>query len=308
MVSSWEQPVIVEKGESYVRHRRTDTRDVEAGVAAVAGCPVHRRCAALMTTPLPPPRERADSPNQGRIEGDEPIPSEAEAFEADPSESLPPVRPLRDPLVTGLRRLTQWAHSRSWRHWVTRRLTPTQLKLLDLLAERWYGLSPTQVARELGISAATVSDCVGALKKKGFVTQMRNEKDRRHLTLRLTPEGQEIAQEALTSDPLLEVFADLSAGEQLLLHTLSLKMIHGLETREALPPQRTCVRCQFFRPYVGADSHTPHLCLQVQQPLSEREVRVDCPLFAPTDRQTQASVWEAFGNGVARRIAVDPGP
>ena len=271
----------------------------------MAGYRAQRRHTAPMSTPSQRPRERADSPNQGRIEVNEPVPPGTQAVEADPSAGIPPAGPLRDPLVTGLRRLTQWAHSRSWRQWGTRRLTPTQLKVLDLLAERWQGLSPSQVARELGISAATVSDCVGALKKKGFVSQMRNKEDRRHLTLRLTSEGQEIAHEALTFDPLREVFADLSGAEQLLLHILLLKMIYGLETREALPPQRTCVRCQFFRPFVRAHSDTPHRCLQAQQPLSEREVRVDCPLFAATDRQTQAIVWEAFGNGVARRIASD---
>jgi DNA-binding MarR family transcriptional regulator len=177
---------------------------------------------------------------------------------------------------------------------------------LHLLAERQQGLSLTQVARELGITAAAVCDCVGALRKKGFVTQKRNPQDRRRLTLRLTAEGQAIAHEAITSDPLHEVFAGLGGAEQQLLQVLLLKTIYALEARGALPPQRTCVRCQFFRPFYAAHSHTPHLCLQAKRPLSEREVRFDCPVFAAADRQTQATVWEAFGDGVATRIASDP--
>jgi DNA-binding MarR family transcriptional regulator len=217
--------------------------------------------------------------------------------------STPPTweeTPLENRLAAGLRRLSQWVHTQGWRHWATRRLTPTQLKVVGILFARPQGVSLTQVARELGSTAATVCDSVKALRKKGYVTGKKNPQDGREHTLRLTPKGQAIAQELLTEDPLLEGFAGLTSAEQQRLQVLWMKMIHALETSGALPPSRMCVRCQFFQAFCAPDAEAPHYCGQAQQPLAAQAVRFDCPVFEAAPAPAQAALWEAFVDGTLK--------
>lgn len=208
-------------------------------------------------------------------------------------------------LAQALRRLTQWAHMQGWSKWATQRLTPTQLKILGMLATRAQGLSLTEVARELGASASTTCDSMKALKHKGFLTQRRDPEDARQHTLLLTPKGHSIASEAVTSDPLLEAFAGLTAVEQEVLQVLWMKMIHELENSGALPASRTCVRCQFFRPFFAPSSGTPHMCLKVQQALAASTVRLDCDMFEAASAAEQDALWEAFVGGTAQNRQID---
>ena len=207
---------------------------------------------------------------------------------------------LQDQLAQGLRRLSQWAHMRGWSKWSTQRITPTQLKILGLLAARAQGLSSTQVARELGVSPATLCDSVKALRRKGYVIRQRDSEDARRKTLRLTPEGGSIALESAASDPLLDAFVGLTAAEQGLLQVLWMKMIHALESDGALPPSRTCVRCQFFRPFCAPSSDTPHMCLKVQHEFAANAARLDCEVFEAANAVEQNALWEAFVDGTAR--------
>jgi DNA-binding MarR family transcriptional regulator len=260
-----------------------------------------------MSTVSARPRKRANGRDPVVSARGEPISPEASDLEAVQTGDLPPAGPgpLRDPLVTGLRRLTQWAHTCAWSHWRTRGITATQLHAILVLAERPQGLTPTQLAQELRISAATVCDCAGALKKKRLVIQKRNPEDGRKQILQLTANGLQIADELLVSDPLLKVFEGISGFDQQLLHILLLKMMYALEASGALSRQRTCVRCRFFRPFVVTHSNTPHHCLQTKQPLSERQVRFDCPVFERAAGDAQRALWEGFLDGQARRISSD---
>ena len=200
--------------------------------------------------------------------------------------------PRMESLSAGLRRLSQWVHTRYWRLWATQRLTPTQLKVLQLLSAHDEGLSLTAVSRELGLSAATICDSVRALNRKGLVKKRRSTRDGRQQTLQLSAQGQEVVREATSSEPLLQAFEGLTPAEQQTLNVLWIKMIHALEEAGKLPP--SCVRCKFFRPSFARDSQSPHFCGQMHRPLPQNVVRWDCSEFVADDPQAQAVVWEAF--------------
>ena len=61
-------------------------------------------------------------------------------------------------LATALRRLTQLAQTSSWDQWAAQRLTPTQRRILEIVASRRESLSLSALARELGVTPATASD------------------------------------------------------------------------------------------------------------------------------------------------------
>ena len=244
-----------------------------------------------------PPSTASPTPSEG---------SESAASSANASDDTAH-HEKRDPttlpvlLAHGLRRLSQWAHMSGWSKWSKQRLTPTQLKIMGLLATRAQGMSLTEVAREFGATASTTCDSTKALKHKGLVTKLRDPQDARQHILLLTPEGRSIADEAATSDPLLEAFAGLTVVEQEVLQVLWMKMIHALEEGGAMPPSRMCVRCQFFQPFYAPSSDTPHMCLKAQQALAANAVRFDCDIFEAAGAEEQKVLWEAFVGGTARR-------
>jgi DNA-binding MarR family transcriptional regulator len=199
-------------------------------------------------------------------------------------------------LSAGLQRLSRWVHVRAWRFWATLRLTPTQLHVLELLRTRADGLSGTALSQELGLSAATVCDCVRALREKGLVTKRRCPTDGRQQTLRLTAQGERVVLQAALPGALFPAFEGLTPTEQECLNALLVKVNRTLEDQEALPQSRTCVRCQFFRP-CAALSPATHYCAKANQPLPESALRWDCAVYAAADPQTQSAIWDAFWGG-----------
>ena len=202
-------------------------------------------------------------------------------------------------LTHALRRLAHWAHSRSWDLWHARHLTPTQRRVIALLASRGESLSITGVARELGLSAATISETLKVLTQKGLVSKHCNSGDRRSRTPVLTVAGQELTKElAERPDPLRRAFDELSTNEQESLYRLVIKLIHGLEERGALPMSRMCVRCRSFDPFRNLGSHTPHHCHRAGTPLAESQLRIDCEIFGAGDASAQSEIWRKFIVGV----------
>jgi DNA-binding MarR family transcriptional regulator len=96
---------------------------------------------------------------------------------------------LPQALASALRRLAHLAHTSSWDQWAAQRLTPTQRRILDVVASRRESLSLSALAREIGVTPATASDSAGALESKGLVQKRRSYVDGRALALMLTSEG-----------------------------------------------------------------------------------------------------------------------
>ena len=209
-------------------------------------------------------------------------------------------------LTAGLQRLSHWVHMRSWRLWATQRLTPTQLKVVQLLAARDEGLTLNALARELCLSAATVCDSVRALKNKELLTKERSTQDRRQLTVQLTAAGRARARQIALSEPLNDAFRSLTKSEEQSLSVLWMKIIHALEELDALPPSRTCVRCQFFRPWLAAGTEAPHFCGQVKRFVPESAMPWDCRMFAAADPMTQSVAWDALNAGLTPGISSKP--
>jgi DNA-binding MarR family transcriptional regulator len=66
-----------------------------------------------------------------------------------------------------------------------------------LLALYDYGpLPPSQIARYIMVKSSTVTGIIDRLEQKGLVYRMRNSPDRRVITIQLTEEGKELAQNA----------------------------------------------------------------------------------------------------------------
>jgi DNA-binding MarR family transcriptional regulator len=70
-------------------------------------------------------------------------------------------------------------------------LTGPQLLVLKELAED-PAMTPSQLARRLSISQATITTMLDRLTKNGYLTRLRDTKDKRKVHIQLEPKGLEI--------------------------------------------------------------------------------------------------------------------
>ncbi len=210
-------------------------------------------------------------------------------------DSLPPDQPLDRRVTIGLAKIGIALKQQAWAEAGGRGLTPTQGQALALLRANPDGLRVRALAEQLGVTAATTSDSVTALQRKGLVTKEPTAGDGRGVVVLLTPTGvREAAAAAAWPDFLLEAVGELSTTEQATFLRALVAMIRTLQEKGRIPVARMCVSCRFFRPFQHNNPAQPHHCAFVDAPFGDGELRLDCPDFrtAPTDQAAHA--WQAF--------------
>jgi DNA-binding MarR family transcriptional regulator len=212
-----------------------------------------------------------------------------------PADSLPPDEPLDRRLTTGLAKIGIALKQQAWAEAGGRGLTPTQGQVLALLRANSDGLRLRALAEQLGVTAATASDSVTALQRKGLVTKESTTGDGRGVVVLLTPTGiGEAAAAATWPDFLLEAVGELSAAEQATFLRALVAMIRTLQEKGRIPVARMCVSCRFFRPFQHDDPARPHHCAFVDAPFGDGELRLDCPDFQTAPADQAAQNWQAF--------------
>ncbi|OUR63228.1 MarR family transcriptional regulator [Colwellia sp. 39_35_sub15_T18] len=94
-------------------------------------------------------------------------------------------------------------------------LTSPQL-LIMLEIDKASGVNSSQVAKNVNLSAATVTNILDRLESKGLVSRVRNTQDKRKVSLFLTENGKALllnAPQAL-QEHFIENFANLAQWEQ----------------------------------------------------------------------------------------------
>ena len=187
--------------------------------------------------------------------------------------------PIAQRVITGLSKISTALKSQSWQSAESQGLTPTQGQILALLqANPEKGVRLSVVAKGLATSAATASDAVSSLVKKGLVSREQAADDRRAIALRLTSEGQQQAERAASwPDFLLSAVEELSDEEQTVFFRGLTKIIRKLQEQDKIPVSRMCVTCHYFQANVYEEGNRPHHCQLVDAPFGDRDLRLDCP-------------------------------
>lgn len=136
----------------------------------------------------------------------------------------------------------------------------------------------SQLAREFGLTQATVSDAVSSLEEKGLIRRDPWPGDRRVISLRLTPVGEELADELSTwANTVQEHLSFSSPAEKEAVMRFLMRLIASLQRSGVIAVSRMCVTCRFFRPDEHPGSDSPHHCGLLDAPLAGSDLRVDCP-------------------------------
>lgn len=207
---------------------------------------------------------------------------------------------LPSKLASGLAKVGLVMRHQAWKAADHAGLSPTQAQVLALLHARTTGdgLTMSQIAAELAITPATLSDSVAALERKGLASRARDQRDARVVRLSLTPEGARHArQNAGWPDVLLAAIDTLSDDERAVFIRALIKMIHSLQAAGQVPTARMCPTCTYFRPNAHDSPQRPHHCAYVDAPLAELDLRLDCPEHAPAPAPEAQRTWQLFVHG-----------
>lgn len=179
-------------------------------------------------------------------------------------------------LRTGLEKIADLVRAQSWRE-DGAGLSPTQRALLVTLARNPEGLRASQIAANLGVSAASLSDSVRAVETRGWLQRAPDPADARASRLTLTPAGTALAAKLDGPDSgLAQLVAALPATDaDALLRAMQL-LIREAQARGLLDGLRTCLGCAFFRPFASGDPARPHFCAFVDAAFGDAALRTDC--------------------------------
>ena len=202
---------------------------------------------------------------------------------------------LRERLLDGLDRLASVMRADSRRSAAPRGLNPAQEAILRWLLAHPAGARVSVLAAQLGVSQPSITDSVIALERKGLISRQADPEDARAVVVKAVPNAG-LGPRPEPSSHTAAVLADLSGNEQVRLLETLVKLIRNLQLRQAIPPQRLCVTCKYFRPNVHKEPEAPHHCAFVDASFGGRALRLDCPEHEPAAQAEMARNWEIFDN------------
>lgn len=177
-------------------------------------------------------------------------------------------------------------------------LTATQLSVIELLAGRPEGVGVGEIARHLAVTQPSATDSIIALERKGLVEKVSPVGDRRASIVRLTVEGRQSTSAGFAvAGALTNAVSQLPEARKEALLVTVITLIRTLQEAGAIPVQRMCPTCQYFRPHHHADPRQPHHCALVDAAFGDPELRVDCRDHRSPDPAQQAATWRAFTKG-----------
>lgn len=186
-------------------------------------------------------------------------------------------------IVIGLERLSQAFRVLLWEEAKEHNLSPIQIQTLVYLHFHPPEFGRVSLlAREFGLTQATISDTITSLEVKGLIYREVWPADKRVSLLKLTPAGVSLAVKLSTwATVIQDQVASLSAGEQEVLLKFLMLLIESLQKVGVIAISRMCITCRFFQPEAYPGDAAPHRCHLLAKPLANSELRIDCLEYLP---------------------------
>ncbi|MEM7548441.1 MAG: MarR family winged helix-turn-helix transcriptional regulator [Bacteroidota bacterium] len=183
---------------------------------------------------------------------------------------------LGSKIIIGLEKISEAFKAMLWEHAKVVGLSPIQIQVLIFLAYHNEKLcNVSYLSKEFNVTKPTMSDAVKVIHEKKLISKTPSSVDSRSYSIQLTRKGKKIVDETehFTS-PLKKQLENTSSSEQKNLFESITKLIYGLNKTGVISVQRTCFGCSFY--YKNGEKH---YCTFLQKPLSDSEIRLDCPEY-----------------------------
>ncbi|MEP0365971.1 MAG: MarR family winged helix-turn-helix transcriptional regulator [Cyclobacteriaceae bacterium] len=175
-------------------------------------------------------------------------------------------------IIVSLERISEAFKVLLWEDSKTHGLTPIQVQILVFcLFHSPDKRKGKQLASELNVTKATISDAVKTLEKKGLISKTI-ETDARSYIIELTSHGKNIAKNvSFFANPLHSPIERLSEAKKGVLLKSLLDLISNLQSAGIISINRMCLSCKHYE-----QRQEGHFCHLLQKKLSDQELRIDC--------------------------------
>lgn len=203
--------------------------------------------------------------------------------------------PVHARIAEGLERIAMALRADDWVRARTAGVTPTQLAILRLLDGRHRGWTVKDLSLHLGVSQPTTTDSILALERKALIEKRADPADGRAVRIGITSAGRAVVRASHeTAGAVDRATSALNDDDQEQLLVQLVSVIRQLQEQGAIPIQRMCVSCRYFRPYAHADAAQPHHCNFVDAAFGQQDLRIDCRDHETADPSARAATWGAF--------------
>lgn len=197
-------------------------------------------------------------------------------------------------IASGIARLGQFIRTESWRSGQDLGLTPTQMRILRELATH----GPMRVgalAKAVGVSQPTTTDAFEALRRKGLAEKRPDPSDGRAVAATITTDGRRrLTRAGDLPDALLDAIAEVDEADRGAFARGLTTIVRTLQRRQAIPVQRMCVTCRYFRPHAHDDPDAPHHCAFVDAAFGDPQLRLDCGEHVEAETADRERNWRRF--------------
>ena len=158
------------------------------------------------------------------------------------------------------------------------KLSPIQIQfLLYLNTHKTHFRTVSNLAKEFGLTRATVSDAIRVLVEKELLLKKVSPKDGRVFILELSPKGKKIADElANWINPVKEQLKKFPEELKNTVLLFLMELIASFQKIKIIDIARICIICRYFKKNAHPGSKKPHHCLLTDQPLAVSDLKFDC--------------------------------
>ncbi|GAA5104906.1 hypothetical protein GCM10023339_00280 [Alloalcanivorax gelatiniphagus] len=230
----------------------------------------------------PSTHEPADAPAADHS-GDHKVVEDADGLPADSVTTDSAVDDLDERLVGALERIGHLTRTMIARQAYREGVSALQLQLLLRIGgHSRTGRRMSDLATELDVSQATISDALGTLRRKELVTREQDPVDRRSSVFALTDEGRRLcARLEAWDEPLTEPMAALDDVDKGTTLRVVLGLVAELHGAGVINVARTCLTCRFFDDVTHPDDVAPYRCTLLDVAFTDQHLRVDCQEHEP---------------------------
>ena len=179
-------------------------------------------------------------------------------------------------IVASLERISQAFRVLLWEESKEHGVSPIQIQILTFL--RFHSEDKCKVsylAAEFNMTKATISDAIKSLEQKLLIEKVRDSRDSRSYTIKLTDRGLDVANKtSLFSKEIFKPITKLQPDDKENLLLTLLGIIRHLNQTGVITIQRMCLTCKY---YEYSEKNQNHYCHLLKQKLESTDLRIDCP-------------------------------
>ncbi len=177
-------------------------------------------------------------------------------------------------ITAGLEKLSSVFRILLWEQAKQIGLSPIQIQILIFLKyHRSEFLTVSYIAKEFGLTKATISDAIRILEQKTLIIKQRTSLDNRSFSLILTSTGNAmVADTENFANQIQSIISNINQVDKEALWKTIFQLIFQLNQSDVITVQRMCFTCRHYEGKEGT-----HFCKLLHIPLPAVNLRIDCP-------------------------------